>query len=52
MLGVNQKDSYNERILKNTLMRIPIRKELYTKEERSTLYYYKKPQYPYKPRYA
>ena len=26
MLGVNQKDSYKERISKNTLMRIPIRK--------------------------
>ena len=25
-LGVNQKDSYKERIPKNTLMRIPIRK--------------------------
>ena len=51
MLGVNQKDSNKEMIPKNTLMRIPI-KEFYTKKERSTLYYYKKPQYPHKPRYA
>ena len=52
MLSVNQKDFYKEMIPKDTLMRIPIKKELYTKEERSTLYYYKKPQYPHKPRYA